>query len=113
MVRREKGFTLIELMIVILIVGILVGIAVPVFVSARGNSSQKVCKANLRAMKSAATVYEASSGAYPVSVDQLVPDYMEYEPRCPLAGDSSAYTIIGGGGTDFPTFSCTAHHMTE
>ncbi|MDY6795240.1 MAG: type II secretion system protein [Actinomycetota bacterium] len=110
---REKGFTLIELMIVILIVGILVGIAVPVFVSARENSEGKVCKSNLRAIKTASIVYNASSGTYPASVSDLVPDYMKDDPICPAVGDGSAYVLESGGGPDLPTFSCTYHGYTR
>ena len=108
--NRENAFTLVELMIVILIIGILVGIAVPVFVSARSSSEEKVCQANLRTMKSAANVYGASSESYPTSVSDLYPDYVQQIPVCP-ADRSGSYIISSGGGDDMPTFSCTFHHF--
>ncbi|MBC7253414.1 MAG: prepilin-type N-terminal cleavage/methylation domain-containing protein [Actinobacteria bacterium] len=105
---REKGFTLIELMIVILIMGILVGVAVPVFVSARENAAEKVCQANVRAMKSAAGAYNAHYGSYPTSVGDLVPEFMEKVPVCPEVGTPDSYTFTGGGDSP-PTISCSYH----
>ena len=107
--NMENAFTLVELMIVILIVGILVGIAVPVFISARSSSEEKVCQANLRTMKSAANVYGASSDSYPTSVSDLYPDYVQQIPVCP-ADRSGSYVVVSGGGDTLPVFGCTFHH---
>jgi len=80
------GFTLIELMIVVLIIGILVAIAVPVFVSSREESEVSVCRGNLRTIDSAIIHYNIENDAYPADVGQLVPAFLKDQPRCPAGG---------------------------
>ncbi len=46
--RAQEGFTLIELMVVVLIIGILIGIALPVFLGARTRAQDRAAQADLR-----------------------------------------------------------------
>lgn len=110
--RGQGGFTLIELMIVILIIGIIVGIAVPVFVAQRHQAQVSVCRANIRMLRGAATEYLALHQVYPTTIAELVPDHFQTEPVCPVVGTVGSYTIVSGGGDEFPVFSC-AHHGTD
>ncbi len=114
MLGRHEGFTLIELMIVILIIAILVAIAVPVFLSARSNAQRRTCQANLRTIDGAINTYIADreDGAYPgaASVQSVfVATYIKKLPTCPASSATNSgntYTLVGAGGSNPPTVSC-------
>ncbi|TLM80334.1 MAG: type II secretion system protein [Actinobacteria bacterium] len=91
--RRNEGFTLVELMVVVLIIGILVAIAIPVFNTAKANTQRKSCFANQRTIEGAAQTYAAENdGNYPDAVADLVPVYIKTAPQCPVG--PTAYGAI-------------------
>ncbi|MDO8885586.1 prepilin-type N-terminal cleavage/methylation domain-containing protein [Candidatus Oleimmundimicrobium sp.] len=98
--KGEKGFTLVELMVVILIIGILVGIAIPVYNQAQLKAKTNACKANLRTLDGAIQTYNATEGAYPTGdyaalVGVLVPKYIKTEPKCPESTGTYTYDTSG------------------
>lgn len=58
----KKGFTLVELMIVIVIMGILVAVAVPVYGAVTKNAQKKSCDANIRIIKENLSSYQMTGG---------------------------------------------------
>ena len=96
MFRKDEGFTLVELMVVVLIIGILVAIAIPVFNAAKANAQRKSCYANQRTIEGACQTYAASNnGAMPADVAALVPTYIKNAPACPTF--NAGYTINTSG----------------
>mgnify|MGYP001160326299 CR=1 FL=1 len=93
--KKSKGFTLVEIMIVVLIIGILLAIAVPNFIKARETSRSRTCVANLRQIESAkeqwAMENKKGSTDVPAWADLVGANaYMKAQPSCPSGG---AYTI--------------------
>ncbi len=107
--RARRGFTLVEIMIVILIIGLLLAIAIPNFMRARETSRTKSCIANLRQIDAAKEQWtmdtRAANGA-PVSFADLVPNYIRREPQCPSGG---TYTV-GNVGVN-PTCTIPGHEL--
>jgi prepilin-type N-terminal cleavage/methylation domain-containing protein len=98
--RGGRGFTLIEIMIVVTIIGLLVAIAVPNFIQARETSRSKSCVANLRQIDTAKQQYmmvqNVSTFANVTSTNTtlggLVPTYVRSLPTCPIGGTYSTGT---------------------
>lgn len=101
--RDSKGFTLVELMVVLLIIGILVAIAIPVYNTVQKNSKEKACRANIRTIEGAATQYHADTGNWPDEVSDLMPEtgdkYLKEAPNCPFDNTNTSEYQIDENGT--------------
>ena len=63
MFRKDEGFTLVELMVVVLIIGILVAIAIPVFNAASASARKSACISNQRTLDGATEQWVAANPA--------------------------------------------------
>jgi type IV pilus assembly protein PilA len=69
--RMSKGFTLLELMVVIALISILSSIAVPTFLEMEGRAKQAEAKTNLRALYNAEKAYFAENNSFTTLVRQV------------------------------------------
>ncbi len=118
-IRNRKGFTLVELMIVVAIIGILAAIAIPNFLNFRLKAKTSEAKSNLGAIRSTEVAFFAEWNSYVANQAQF--------PAAPTAQkqawtNTSRFSILGFApeglvffaysltpGTDYPTAGFTAH----
>jgi general secretion pathway protein G len=90
--RRQSGFTLIELMIVMAIIGILATLAIPSFVVAVKHAREAVLKEDLQTMRSAIDSYTMDKQKAPQSLDDLVQDgYLKVIPEDPMTHSKDSW----------------------
>jgi len=93
--KKDSGFTLIELIIVMTIIGILLTIAQPTYKSSIVRAKETVLKENLFAMRSAIDQYYADNGVYPQSLDELVTKgYLRSIPKDPFTNSNTTWIIV-------------------
>lgn len=105
---KEKGFTLIELIIVMVIIGILTAVVVPRFLDLSASAEASACKQNQASIESAANIGYADlalagTARYPSDLSEMTSkSWLDETPVCP-GGGSYSYTggaaNVAGAGT--------------
>lgn len=116
---RERGFTLIEMMIVVAIIAILVAILVPNFIRARAQAQTAACESNLKEIATVLELYQTDHESYPTangaavtSSDPNLAPYLKQTPVDPV-NPSGQYTYTvsnANSGNASYTITCPGSH---
>ena len=118
--QQIKGYTLVELMIVIVIIGMLASIILPHMVKGRYQAQFTSCQANLRNLASALEIYHTDKDRYPDDTtwqDDLFkasggnPPYMQPEPTCPSNSSKYGYIVDDKDFHNFTLYCNGVHHI--
>jgi len=99
--RNEAGFTLIELMVVIVILGILAGLVVPRIMDRPEQARKQKAEVQIESLETACKLFKLDTGSYPSSLDALVSGgrtggYLE-KGKVPLDPWGQSFSYSSGG----------------
>lgn len=95
--RQSAGFTLIELMVVMLIIGILMALAIPKFNGSIRRAREAVLKEDLHTMRDAIDSYTMDKQKAPQSLDDLVQNgYLRDIPKDPMTDSKDSWVTDTG-----------------
>ena len=112
MKKMKKGFTLVEIMIVVAIIAILAAVAIPNFIKYRKTSQMNACISNMKQIQGAAE--QAKLAGKSVTDEEVMygaKGYIKTKPKCPEKGtdytvtesqDGEVTITCSGGDTDYP-----------
>jgi general secretion pathway protein G len=91
--RRSAGFTLLEMMIVVIIIGVLMSIAVPIYNQSLVRAREAVLRNDLFELRKLISQYTLDKQKAPQSLDDLVPAYIKIIPKDPITNETNWETV--------------------
>lgn len=88
--KKKKGFTLLELLVVLAILAILIAIAIPVYKNQKEKAARTAHNANVRVLETALESYRQDKGKLPDDINELATGgYIKSVPAVPSSNDES------------------------
>ena len=101
--RSEKGFTLVELMIVVLILGALAAIAIPRIMGGAQTARINACATNIDLINSQIELFNANTGSWPANLQAVTQDtdyFPDGEPVCPVTDGTYPNALTANNRVD-------------
>ena len=93
--KNKRGFTLVELMVVLTVIALLLSVVVPDYVGRMKRAEEAVLQENLTVMRDALDKHYADAGSYPGSLDDLVSKrYLRAIPKDPFTQSASSWVPV-------------------
>lgn len=93
--RRRRGFTFVELMIVMAIIAVLLSVAIPIYTRSIIRAKESVLKNNLFTMRTVIDEYTYDKQKAPQTLQDLVSDgYLRQIPQDPITNSSDTWKIV-------------------
>ena len=93
--NKLKGFTLVELMVVLAVIALLLSVVVPDYIGKLRRAEEAVLQENLTLMRDSLDKHYADTGRYPISLEELVAKhYLRSIPKDPFTQSASTWVPV-------------------
>lgn len=102
--RVQRGFTVIELLVVLAAIGLLLSVAAPRYIAHLDHARETVLRQNLRGVREAIDKFHGDQGRYPATLEELVTKrYLRAVPEDPITQRTDGWVTVpppntGAGG---------------
>ncbi|MEX0932141.1 MAG: prepilin-type N-terminal cleavage/methylation domain-containing protein [Candidatus Saccharimonadales bacterium] len=112
LMNRQKGFTIVELLVVIVVIAILATLTIPQVLNyfQRGRDLDR--KNDLRVIQQSSEEYYTDNEYYPTATSGLVPDYISEVPTDPQTSNAYTYTPAPPACDNTAGNNCTSYTLT-